>query len=306
MLSNRIVNKVLTRLAQVLGRCGGVRPHPVQPGGRQEASPQGADRREVVGQAPAAHELAGGSRAVAQQARAPAPGDAGGNGAACRGSAQPTLGLLGHRSRARSPSASGRPMRECGSFVLRPALRDELALYRDKAEAHGPPGAFVFPTATGRKDEGNNVRRRLLVKAAERANVRLGKLGIEPIGTVQPAQLAADERHAAEPRGRACEASREGDGPRLEPFLRLTSTSRQRASASGSTAQSWRSSTARSSGQQWAQLGTSDVVTLPAVAHVEIGEQAESRCPCASSVSGACRDRTGDLRLAKPALYQLS
>lgn len=68
---------------------------------------------------------------------------------------------------------------------LTPALRDDLAVWLDcssfKAEAD-----LVFPTSTGAKDNRQNVRRRLLHKAVERANARLVKLGIEPIGNVSP------------------------------------------------------------------------------------------------------------------------
>ena len=45
---------------------------------------------------------------------------------------------------------------------------------------------FVFPTLKGKKDNRQNVRRRLFVTAIERANKKLVKLGIEPIGKVAP------------------------------------------------------------------------------------------------------------------------
>ena len=68
---------------------------------------------------------------------------------------------------------------------LTPALRDELANYLDRS-AFKRPLDFVFPTATGRKDNASNVRQRVCVKAIERANVRLAALGIEPLGDVRP------------------------------------------------------------------------------------------------------------------------
>jgi integrase len=82
---------------------------------------------------------------------------------------------------------------------LPPALRDELALWLDRSPFKAPT-ALVFPTTTGKPDNRNNVRRRLLVKAVERANKRLAELGIEPIGRVAPHGLRrtyASLRHAA-------------------------------------------------------------------------------------------------------------
>jgi integrase len=71
---------------------------------------------------------------------------------------------------------------------LRPALRDELAIYRSKS-AFTADSDYVFPTATGRKDNRNNVRRRLLVAVAVKANKKLVKFGIQPIGTISPHSL---------------------------------------------------------------------------------------------------------------------
>jgi integrase len=44
----------------------------------------------------------------------------------------------------------------------------------------------AVPTRRGRKDNRQNVRRRLFLTAIERANKRLEELGIEPIGKVAP------------------------------------------------------------------------------------------------------------------------
>lgn len=61
---------------------------------------------------------------------------------------------------------------------LTPALRDELAVSRSRSR----------PTSSSRRvpvrDSRQNVRKRLLVKAVEKANVELDRLGIEPIGSV--------------------------------------------------------------------------------------------------------------------------
>jgi integrase len=47
---------------------------------------------------------------------------------------------------------------------------------------HAEPNDLVFPTSTGRPDNRNNVRRRVLVRAVERANERiLEHRGCEPL-----------------------------------------------------------------------------------------------------------------------------
>jgi integrase len=55
------------------------------------------------------------------------------------------------------------------------ALREELGDWKDRTK-HGRPGDLIFGTAEGKPDNRNNVRRRLLVKAIERANARLADL----------------------------------------------------------------------------------------------------------------------------------
>lgn len=68
---------------------------------------------------------------------------------------------------------------------LTPALRDELAVYLADSPWQSP-NDLVFPTSTGKFDSRSNVRRRLVRKAAERANVELEQLGIAPIGAIAP------------------------------------------------------------------------------------------------------------------------
>ncbi len=68
---------------------------------------------------------------------------------------------------------------------LPPALCEELALYLDSSKFKRPTD-YVFPTSTGKKDNRNNVRRGLFVKAIERANPVLIEKGIEPLGDVRP------------------------------------------------------------------------------------------------------------------------
>jgi integrase len=64
---------------------------------------------------------------------------------------------------------------------LTPALRDELAVWLDRS-LFKRPADLVFPTKKGAKDNRQNVRRRALLTAVERANTKLVTLGIEPIG----------------------------------------------------------------------------------------------------------------------------
>jgi integrase len=66
---------------------------------------------------------------------------------------------------------------------LTPALRDDLAVWLDRSPFMKPTD-LVFPTLTGGRDSRQNVRKRLLLKAIEKANVELERLGIEPIGSV--------------------------------------------------------------------------------------------------------------------------
>lgn len=68
---------------------------------------------------------------------------------------------------------------------LTPALRDELALWLDRSPFKDATD-LVFPTLKGGKDNRQNVRRRLFLPTIKRANERLVKLGIEPIGSVSP------------------------------------------------------------------------------------------------------------------------
>ncbi|HUR86941.1 MAG TPA: site-specific integrase [Solirubrobacteraceae bacterium] len=64
---------------------------------------------------------------------------------------------------------------------LQPELRDELAMWKVTTRS-GAQGALVFPTSTGQPDNRNNVRRRVLVRAVERANARIGdEGGCEPL-----------------------------------------------------------------------------------------------------------------------------
>jgi integrase len=62
--------------------------------------------------------------------------------------------------------------------------REELTLFLN--DRPGQDGDLLFPTRTGRMDNRNNVRRRLIVKAVEAANVKLAELQLAPIGKLSP------------------------------------------------------------------------------------------------------------------------
>ena len=64
---------------------------------------------------------------------------------------------------------------------VEPELHDELSVLKARA-AFGAPDGLVFPTSTGRRDSRSNVRRRVLLRAVERANQRIAEQGgCEPL-----------------------------------------------------------------------------------------------------------------------------
>lgn len=66
---------------------------------------------------------------------------------------------------------------------LQPELRDELSAWAARRRS---PSGLVFPTSTGQPDNRNNVRRRVLLRAVERANSRIADDNGEPL----PAELS--------------------------------------------------------------------------------------------------------------------
>jgi integrase len=66
---------------------------------------------------------------------------------------------------------------------LTPALRERLTLWKADAK-HTTPTDFVVCTSSGRRHNPSNLRRDVLAKTVEAANVELGKLDIAPIGAV--------------------------------------------------------------------------------------------------------------------------
>src|SRR5262249_9274912 len=64
---------------------------------------------------------------------------------------------------------------------LTPALPETLVLWKADA-SYTSADAYVIHTSTGRKHNPSNLRRDVLSKAVEAANVKLDELGIAPIG----------------------------------------------------------------------------------------------------------------------------
>lgn len=161
---------------------------------------------------------------------------------------------------------------------LTPALRDELATYLDRSPWTKPTD-LVFPTSSGKPDNRNNVRRRLLGKAIERANEALDELGIEPIGIVSPHGLRrtfASLRRAVgdDPAYTAAQLGHEGAAFTLRVYTHAVKR-RERLSAAEreqfERAIEW---------AQWARMGTNGLGELSAASEVEA--ERERRKPRAS------------------------
>ncbi len=68
-----------------------------------------------------------------------------------------------------------------------PVLRDELLAYRSRTL--DAPDVLVFGSSKGNVQSPSNIRRRLLAKAVEQANMKLKKAGVEPIPSLTPHSL---------------------------------------------------------------------------------------------------------------------
>ncbi len=67
------------------------------------------------------------------------------------------------------------------SVDIQPELRDELTLLKARSPSARSTD-FVFATSTGRSDNRNNIRRRVLLRAVTRANTRIAEVGgCEPL-----------------------------------------------------------------------------------------------------------------------------
>lgn len=181
-LSANTTNKTITRLAQIL--------EVAVEYGLIAGNPASGKRRRLKAERP--------RRRFVQPEQVPALLRASGNYLGERG--QPLMAtLIGtglriqealdlerrHVNLARGTLTIERSKTDAGVRVvdLTPALRDELAVWLDRSP-HKKPTDLVFPTSNGSGDSRQNVRKRLLLKSVETANVALARLGIDPIGPV--------------------------------------------------------------------------------------------------------------------------
>ena len=179
-----------------------------------------------------------------------------------------------HVNLARGTLAVERSKTDAGVRIvdLTPALRDELALWLDRSRFKEPTD-LVFPTLKGEKDCRQTVRRRLLLRAIEKANVRLTKDGIDPIGNVGPHGLRrtfASLRVAAgdDPVYVSSQIGHEDPTFTLKVYAqvvkhreRLTANERQ----------------AFERAVEWARMGTNEPLTVPETVEVPVSEQEKTR-----------------------------
>ena len=139
-----------------------------------------------------------------------------------------------------------------------PALREELTLAR--AEHDPQPSEFVIATSTGRRHHPSNLRRDVLFPAVTRANATLEEAGIAPIGRLtfhamrrSYASLRCacgdDVRYTADQLGH--------EDPRFTLKVYAQATKR-RDRLSGPHLKAYDRAI------EWAQMGTSDALAVPA------------------------------------------
>jgi integrase len=154
---------------------------------------------------------------------------------------------------------------------LTPALRDELAMWLDKSPYKSPTD-LVFATQAGKPDNRNNVRRRLLVKAVEQANVKLVELGIEPIGRVSPHGLRRTyaSLRCAVGDDVAYTAAQLGHEDAVFSLKTYTHAVKRRGRLTGHELEQFERAIEWA---QWAQMGTNDEIADPAAVEVLVPEK---------------------------------
>jgi integrase len=157
---------------------------------------------------------------------------------------------------------------------LTPALRDELAVWLDKSPWK-KPSDLVFPTSSGRKDNRNNVRCRLLHKAIERANKSLAELDFEPIGRVSPHGLRRTyaSLRCAVGDDIAYTASQLGHENAVFTMRTYTHAVKRRGRLIGVELEEFNRAVEWA---QWAQMGTNDAPAAAHVAKTDISEAEET------------------------------
>ena len=143
---------------------------------------------------------------------------------------------------------------------LTAALREELALWKADTK-HASRSDFVIATSTGRKHNPSNLRRDVLSDAVAAANGRLEELAIAPIGGITFHSLRRtyaslrcasgdDVRYAADQLGH--------EDPRFTLRVYAQATKRR-----DRLAKPHREAFDRAI--EWAQMGTNDGLTVPAL-----------------------------------------
>jgi integrase len=160
---------------------------------------------------------------------------------------------------------------------LTPALRDELAVWLDRSPHKGPTD-LVFPTLSGKPDNRNNVKR-FLTKTVQRANKRLAELGLDPIEHVTPHGLRrtyASLRHAVGDDVAYTSAQLGHESPDFTLRVYVQETKRRERLTDAERREYDRA-------LEWAEMGTNDVIPLPAVASNENGSRRQAAADGESS-----------------------
>lgn len=154
---------------------------------------------------------------------------------------------------------------------LTPALREELTLWLDRCP-HKAPTDPVFPTAKGGHDCRQNVRRRLLVTAIERANKQLVAEGIEPIEDVSLHGLRRTfaTLRCAVGDDPAYTASQLGHTDATFTMRVYTGATKRRDRLTGAERRAYDTAC------EWALTGTSDPIVVPASVNDTLAEETKA------------------------------
>lgn len=146
---------------------------------------------------------------------------------------------------------------------LTPALRETLVLWKADAN-YTSADAYVIQTSTGRKQNPSNLRRDVLSKAVEAANVKLDQLGIAPIGSSPSMGSVGPTRAFAASAATTC-ATPPISSATKTPGSRCAATRGHQSVATGWLSRTVRPSTRRLNGQQWAATSRSRFPHRPAL-----------------------------------------
>jgi hypothetical protein len=180
---------------------------------------------------------------------------------------------------------------------LLPALREELSIHMAQTRFSGPED-FVFPTERGRGQDRNNARRRVVVKAVERANENLTRRGRNPLPEgITPHSLR-----------RTFISLLLATGAEVPYVMRQVGHTDPKVTLSIYAQVMYRGEGERerlkvvSEGSDWALLGTGDDLELPEPGEQLTLEAAEPRSIAGDSADGRGWARTSDLSRVRGAL----